>query len=496
MNMQPTNWLKNSTALVRNTGYIGASMDSRFGDFSSARSTSVDTELRSNIAKLRDRSRYQARNSGMVRRYIHLMKTNVVGDGGFKLQVRVKRTDGTMNKMLNDRVQKAWNKWTRKCSVDGKMSLKELLKQAVASKARDGEAIIEIVNGSRFNTGFALKSIEADLLDHTLNRAPTRTQNEIRMGVELDADEAPVAYHFLTYHPGGDGWLSIDTRRRYRRVPADRVIHMYERKRPGQTRGEPETVAMLATVQMLDGYREAEIMHRRIAASTMGFFTKTSQDSGTVTELADPDQNDDDELFTLTMTPGMLTELPRGLTFDKFDPGGVQGDYAQFEGQVKREASMGVNLSSFSMGQETQGVSYSTGRSVLVEDRDHYKMEQQFVIENLLWPVFEKWVQMETLSLDSSIPPLFILAVLDNYHFHGRGWDWVDPAKDVRANAEALATRQTSLSRIAASRGMDVRDLVEEIAQDEALLLEYGLTMNTISGNNKQTEQADDDDDS
>ena len=493
MNMQPTNWLKNTTAL-RNTGYMGASTDSRFGDFGLARSTSADTELRANLVKLRDRSRYQARNSGMVRRYIHLMKTNVVGEGGFKLQVRVKRVDGSMNKVLNDRVQNAWRKWTRKCSVDRKLSLTEMMSLAVGCWCRDGEAIIEIVRGQRFPKGFALKMIEADLLDETLNRPASNTQNEIRMGVELDADEAPVAYHFLTHHPGGDGWMSMDTRRRYRRVPAERIIHAYERLRPGQTRGEPHTVSMLATVQMLDGYREAEVMHRRIAASVMGFFKKMAQDAGTVTELADPDQDEDDELFSLTMTPGLLTELPRGLDFEKFDPGGVQGDYAQFEGQVKREASMGVNLSNFSLGQETQGVSYSTGRSVLIEDRDHYKASQRFIIEQILWPLFEAWVSMETISPEASIPPLFIVAVMDNYHFRGRGWDWVDPAKDVRANAEALETRQTSLSRIAADRGIDVRDLVEEIAQDEALLAEYGLTMGTISGNNKQTEQVDGDD--
>lgn len=491
MNMRPKDWVTG----VRNTGYMGASTEIRYADFGLARSTSADTELRANLSKLRDRSRYQARNSGMVRRYIHLMKTNVVGDGGFKLQVRVRRTDGTMNKVLNDRVQAAWKKWTRRCSVDRKLSLTQIMNMAVGCLCRDGEAIIEIVRARRFPTGFALKMIEADLLDETLNRPASNGQNEIRMGVELDADEAPVAYHFLTHHPGGDGWLNVDTRRRYRRVPADRVIHIYDRLRPGQTRGEPHTVAMLATVQMLDGYREAEVMHRRIAASTMGFFKKMSQDAGTVTELADSDQDEDAELFSLTMTPGLLTELPRGLDFEKFDPGGVQGDYAQFEGQVKREASMGVNLSNFSLGQETQGVSYSTGRSVLIEDRDHYKVSQQFMIEQALWPLFETWVMMETLSDETSIPPLFVVAVLDNYHFRGRGWDWVDPAKDVKANAEALATRQTSLTRISADRGIDVRDLVEEIASDEALLAEYGLTMATISGNNNQTEQADDDDD-
>lgn len=499
MNMQH-NWVRNTSAGVygvRSPGYMGASMAERFSDFSAARSTSADTELRANLAVLRNRSRYQSRNSGMVRRYVHLMRTNVVGRDGFRLQLMVRQGNGKFNVNLNRRVQQAWNKWTRRCTVDRKLSLTQLAHMMVGCWCRDGEGIIEIVRGRKFPTGFALKPIEADLLDETLNRAAEKGLNEIRMGVELDEDEVPVAYHFLTAHPGDSTWTNIMSRRRYRRVPADRIIHIYERLRPGQTRGEPHTAAMLGMVQMLDGYREAEIMHRRIAASTMGFFTRDHQESGTVTEMADPDeeQNDDDDIASITLNPGTFRELPRGVSFDKFDPGGVQGDYKQFESQVKKDGSMGVNLSNFSLGQETEGVSYSTGRSVLVEDRDHYKCSQQFMIETMLWPLFERWVVMESLAEKSVIPPLYIGVIADSYRFRGRGWDWVDPAKDVKANAEALATRQTSLTQIAASRGQDIRDLAEEIYMDEALFAEYGLTMNTISGNNTQDDDVDDKDD-
>ena len=238
-------------------------------------------------------------------------------------------------------------------------------------------------------------------------------------------------------------------------------------------------------------------MNRRVAASTMGFFSREMPKADGLAEMADevrPDGEGEDEFFMM-LEPGTLKKLPDGMRFDKFDPGGSQTDYADFESQVKKDVAMGLGISAFALGMETAGVSYSTGRSVIQEDRDFYKTMQGFFIRMAIKPIFRAWAFMHALSDDSSIPPTRIRAVIGSATFRGRGWTWIDPAKDIKANSEALATYQTSYSQIAADRGMDVTDLFTEIQRDRELMSEYGLTPISASDTGSSgTEDVDDED--
>ena len=457
-------------------GYAAAANEARFGDFTKSKG-SADYELMIGLAALREKSRNLARNSNTMRRYIRLMQQNVVGPSGFVYRCRVKMADGKLDVTLNSGVEWAFWRWLQNPTVDGKMTGHEMQKQAIATWARDGEYFVEKVYNPRYLDGIALNPIEADLVDETLNTIHPQTGNQIKMGVEVDEYSRPVAYHLLTQHPGDPGWYHSKSSRKYRRVPADKIIHLFERLRPGQTRGEPPATATINPIKMLDGYREAEVTGRRIAASVMGFFKRALPQATQIDALADRASEVDPSNFEIDMSPGTFKQLPDGLEFDKFEATGSQTDYRQFEGQIKKDIAMGLNISNFSLGMETEAVSFSTGRSVLIEDRDHYKMMQKFMIDGLMIPIHDAWLRSHTLSDDSVIAPTKIKKVMEGHVFHGRGWDWVDPAKDVSANAEALRTRQTSLSRVAAQRGIDLADLLQEIADDEAMLRQHGLTI-------------------
>ena len=93
---------------------------------------------------------------------------------------------------------------------------------------------------------------------------------------------------------------------------------------------------------------------------------------------------------------------------------------------------------------------------------------------------------MHGLTANSSIPPTRVQTVISEARFRGRGWPWIDPGKEVSANAEALRTLQTSYTQIAADRGMDVDDLFAEIQRDNALMKQYGLTVDFTNGKTPQ----------
>lgn len=467
-------------APARRRNYLAAQNVARYGDLTASRG-SADWELANSLSEVRAKARFLARNSGSMRRYIQLMRVNIVGDGGFRLQSRVRMLDGRLDISLNQRVEDAWSRWCEAPTVDGQMTMIDLLNQAVATWCRDGEVIWEIVYSNQYRDGVSINPIEADLLDETLTRKNPDNGNDIRMGVEVDSYGRPVAYHLLTSHPGDLVWYAVENQRRYRRVPANRIIHIFDKDRPGQTRGEPPAAAAIQPVKMLDGYREAETMGRRLRAALMGFFTRSLPKMEGLTELADR-QDDADEIFEMDMEPGRLKQLPDGMEFKEFSPGGSTTDYAQFESQIKKDLAMTFGISAFSHGMETQGVSYSTGRSVLIEDRDYYKTRQRFFIDHGILRLFRIWLPRHVLEETSKVPPTRLDAIFASVVFRPRGWDWVDPGKDVKANTEALRTKQTSLSRIAAARGMDRDELLDEIAEDIEAAESRGLTLEYSDG--------------
>lgn len=461
--------------------YTAAENVARYGDFLRS-SGSADYELLNNLAKLREKARFLARNSATMRRYIQLMRDNVVGDNGFTLQA------------YSPRVEAAFRQWSEYPTVDGHMSMVDFLDQMVGTWCRDGEYFVEFVVGTKYSDSIALNPLEPDMIDETLNTTYGATGNRIKMGVEIDADGRAVAYHVFQQHPGDTSW-TVPFARRHRRVPADRIIHVFEKLRPGQTRGEPPSASIINSIKMLDGYREAETMNRRIAAAMMGFFSRDVPRAEGIQGLADG-KDDEDELFEINVEPGTLKQLPDGMRFDKFDPGGSQTDYHQFEAQVKKDIAMGLGISTFSLGMETEGVSYSTGRSVIQEDRDYYRARQAFFIRQAMRPIFRQWAKMHALSPGSSIAPSRLTAVLADFKFRGRGWTWIDPAKDIDANARALETLQTSYSRIAAQHGMDVTDLFSEIQRDRELMKTFGLQPITSEGNVGENSDAGDESES
>lgn len=477
--------------------YSAAQSLPRYGDLVSS-TGSADYELSTAIVPLRNKSRSLHRNSSAQRRYVQLMRVNVVGENGFRLQSRVRMvTDPTkLDKTLNAKVEEEWRAWWEHPTVDGAMTGLDLEKQMVASWCNDGEVIWEIVYGKSYPSGIAINPLEPDMLDETMITTNPDTGNEIRMGVEVNGDQRPVAYWFLQSHPGDLHGLGGRSRNRHRRVPAARVLHLYDRVRAGQTRGEPPAAPVIHPVKMLDGYREAEVMGRRLRAAIMGFFTKVDPTPEAIAQLADR-KGETDEPFEMDIDPGRLKSLPNGYDFKQFDPGGMQADYHDFEGQIKKDQAMGYGISAFSHGMETSGVSYSTGRSVLTEDRDYYKMMQAFFTGGLLNPISTLWLSRRVLEDDSRIPASRIPLIVLKRVFRARGWDWVDPAKEVSASAEALRTKQTSLTRVAAQRGVELTDLLDEIQEEQALAAERGLTLDYDSGTSSETEEseAEDDDD-
>ena len=465
-----SNATKKRKKLPNYRSYAGANQGRLFADFLTS-NMSADAELSHSISTLRNRSRDLARNNEYGKRFLNLIKTNVVGEAGFKLQVRARNDDRSLDVIGNQIVEDAFKRWAKlgNAEVSGRMSWLDCQRYVAETLARDGEVFVKKVRNKRYQDGFALQFIEADLVDHTKN-GKSEQGNEIRMGVELDEFHKPVAYYVLTSHPNDSAYIKVNAQNKTVRVPASEIIHVFIQHRQHQTRGEPFMSPAIASLKMLAGYREAELVAARAAAAKFGIITTPTGD-----EFVGDDE-DAEGVPIIDMEPASVYQLPAGHEFNMIDATHPTTAFDSFEKGVLRGISSGLNVSYTSLSNDLTGVSYSSIRQGTIEERDHYKMLQSFLIEHFCEPVYFAWLDSALDFGSMNIPPSRF-SKFSSIHFRGRGFAWVDPLKEINAAVVAINNGLISMNDVAANYGRDVEELFAQIQSDKEMAERYGLKM-------------------
>lgn len=460
---------KSKPAKVMKRQYAAASTSRLFSDFFDS-NRSADSELYPVIRRMRNRSRDLARNNEYVKRYLDLLKNNVVGDRGFSLQVKAINVTGELDQQGNQAVEDAFRRWAKlgHCTVDGKASFIDVQKMVMEGLARDGEVFIIKHRSASFHDSFALEFIEPDRVDEQKNEKAVNG-NDIRMGIELDKFRRPVAYHVLNYHPGDYDYTSISKSTSHTRVPAERVIHIYMPLRAGQTRGEPWTASALPAIKQLDGFREAAVINARIGASKMGFFTSPQGDGFVADEMQD-------SVPIMTAEPGTFHQLPNGVGFTSFDPAFPSSEFDDFHKSVLKGIASGLGVSYTSLSNDLESTSYSSIRQGALEERDQYKNLQRFFIDHVIRPIYESWLESAMEMGSFGIPLRQYQRFSEASEFRGRAWQWVDPQKEMTAAIMGMKNGVLSLQDVASNYGKDTEELLAQIQRDKALMEQFGVS--------------------
>lgn len=469
--------------------YAAASKGRLFADFVGS-NRSADSEIRWALRDLRNRSRDLERNNEYFRRYLQLLRTNVVGENGFRLQVRGRDINRNIDVLGNQLVEDAWAEFSRRgnCTADGRMSLIDLQNHVITGMARDGEVFLRVVKGKFLRHGIAVQVIEPDRVDEEMNER-YRNGNDVRMGVELNEYKAPVAYHILLNHPGDYDYTTLASGTKRVRIPASEIMHIYRAERADQTRGVPWSTAAISALKMLHGYREAELVAARTAASKMGFFTSPAGD-GFMPDGYEEAGGQGSPIYEAS--PGTFAQLPAGVEFTPFDPSHPTSAFADFEKSILRGIAGGLGVSYTSLANDLEGTSYSSIRQGALEERDFYRTLHKFMVEHFLDPLYRIWLDHVIEFGHTSITgPGKYEKFSREFLFRARGFQWVDPLKEINAAVVGLQNGILSHSDIAANYGRDAEDTFAAIEQDKKIAEQYGLKMAYEPFGEKQPVQAD-----
>lgn len=433
---------------------------------------SINAELRSSLRPLRARSRDLVQNNDYAKKLMNMVAAGVVGPKGIILQARVLQDDFvTPDKVANDKIERAWTAWGRRgiCTMDGRLSWQDAENLIIKSIARDGEILIRKIPGRQAGNdfGFAIQLIEADHLDEDLCR-DLGSGNRIYMGVETNQWSRPVAYHVLTRHPGDETYLYGG--RRYLRIPADEIIHPFVSDRAQQTRGVPWMHAGMQRLQMLGGYEEAELTAARVSAAKMGFIT---------TPTGEDYPGDDTDAFGNTITeaePGSFEQLPAGSDMKMFDPKHPTDAFGTFCKTMLRGFAAGVGVSYNGLANDLEGVNFSSLRHGLNDERDGWRVLQTWLISSVHDQVFEEWLTW-SLTTGALALPMNKFAKFNHVIWQPRGWAWVDPEKEIKANILAIDKHLKSRSEIMGEQGRDLTNTFQQLKSEQELASTMGLTL-------------------
>ena len=453
---------------------------SRLHAWGSSLNSSADAELSTSLTALRTRSRKLMRDSPYAKRARVVVVNNVIG-AGVGMQAQVRNTRGGLHTLINADIEEAWRQWSRAdaCHTGGTLSFADLERACLSEVVTAGEVFIRkhyrAFGDSRVPLGLEL--IEAERVVDEFS-FPTPENQATRLGIERDQFGRPIAYYIRNIHPG-EIRLPAGQDIKIERVPAADIIHLRVVDRWPMTRGEPWLHNVIAKLDNMDEYTAAELTAARMGAN---FFAtlETDADNGlaTSTDMSTGARE-------MQIEPGVIEQLAPGDKLNFHTPNRPNVALDPFLRYMLREVAAGIGCSYESLSRDYSQSNYSSSSLALLDDRDLWRVLQQWYVRSFREPLLRDWMQAAVLSraigsiqVEQYAPdPERFLAVT----WKLRGWQWVDPTKEVNAYKEAVKAGFTTVSAVIAQTagGVDVEDVIAERQRELEMFDAAGIDLDT-----------------
>lgn len=338
-------------------------------------------------------------------------------------------------------LQDLWNDWLPYADADGTQDHYGQQAMVAGELFEAGEifAVMEEPRNAARLAGegvvpFRVRLLQSEMLPLSDNRPRIGgVGNYVDMGVEFDSTGQRVAYHFLKRLPGTEVAGNYGTER----IPAERVLHVFNVVTPGQVRGIPRTLAGMVTLAMLDLYDDAELERKRTAALFAAFVTREAGDDTGDSALGSLVTQPGEDRATVTLEPGAVVDLEEGESVEFAEPADVGGQYEAFQYRALLKAAAGFGVPYTAFTGDLKAANYSSIRAGLVEFRRRITAEQfNIMVFQFCRPIRAEF--MNTAARWNLLPwgPADYLSNRVKYlrtKWLPPKWDWVDPYKDAQA---------------------------------------------------------------
>lgn len=408
---------------------------------------------------LRERAQYEADNNGYCGGLCDRLANDLIGTGP-RPQLRI---PGAPREAVRA-IELAWLAWSRRTNFAQKCRLLDLS----ATIRGEGFAILST------NPRLPADSVQLDLKLYETDQVETPFFIYDPMafsGGRLDEFGNVTEWHFLKAHPGSDVWLSGQYD--YDAIPAERVVHWFKPRRPGQIRGVPEILSSLTLYAYLRRYTLATVQAAETAASIAGVI---ETDNVQPDSSEDPGSNGYTTFDKIPMPRGTLLTMPANAKAKGFDATQPTTNYPQFKGEILTEAGSAVGAPRNVSTNSSAEYNYSSGRL----DRGIYeggiKIRRADFRNQVLDPCFRAWLN-EAALVKGLIPDGLPLRSEWSWEWFFDGFPSVDPEKDAKLNDVAIRNGTKTYAQVYAEAGMDWEEAFEQQAREQERRVELGLPL-------------------
>lgn len=430
----------------------------------------LNETLSANLPTTIARSRDAAANNPFARRFLGMVRRNVLGPKGVRLQVRM-RTSAGLKDGVNDAIETAHRFWSEmgNCDVTGRYTRRDLDRLALRHCAVDGTVFVRFLEG-RGPHGMQLQLVPIDAL--ALNhRADLANGVRIRLGVETDEFGAVRAY----WLKGGSNNLDpLSLSRNLVRVPASEMLQLSLPDEIQQVLGVPWMQAGLKPMYQSADFAQAGLNKARESAKRGGFF-ETDPSAAPPPRLEDA--KDENETPYQTLQDGTWDVLPAGLKATPFESDYPNIEYGQFIKDCLRNIASALEVSYISLGNDLSDVNYSSGQLGLGDERALWCELQEWFVDHWSKPIDKKWLSYALVAAPElqSLSFARLQAYADAMTHQRHTWQPLDPLKTIEAQRSRIEARITSPQRVIAENGDDPDEILAECAEWDAKVSAAGL---------------------
>jgi lambda family phage portal protein len=469
-------------------GFSGARTDRRATQTWATSFNSPDADNNPDLQKLRDRSRDLVRNTPIATGAVLTVVQNAIGSG----LTLMARPDSVALKMSDDQAQKwkdtvesEFRLWaeSKSCDITEQTNFYGLQSLAFRSCLESGDtiALLPMITDNKNPYTLKVQLVEADRLANP--RDIPDIEGETYAGIKTNENTgAPQTYWIRKFHPGSfkgmSDWTATGIAARGPLTGRKNVIHVFDRTRPGQSRGVPYLAPVIESLKQLDRYTEAEIM-AAVVNAMLTVFIETANATGLENSpelISQTGINPNNEIM---LGSGTIVDLAPGEKQSAVTPSRPNAQFDPFVIAILRQIGVALGLP-FEILVKHFTASYSAARAALLEAWRFFRLKREFMAQQFCDPIYEAWME-EAISLGRINAPGFFadpairLAYLQ-CDWVGDAQGAIDPLKEAQAaQARVEGHFSTRAEETLSMSGGVWENKVKQMGKEQELLKKYGL---------------------
>ncbi len=443
---------------------------------------SADADDLFDLDMLRRRSRDLSRNAPIAIGAVNTNVTSIVGTG---LALRARpdaKALGLAPEALTtwrETVEREFRLWAESpiaCDAEATLDFYHLQALALRSCLESGDVFVVMPMAARRGSVYELKLqlVEADRVSNRDRKGDT---DALTAGVQKGQLGEPVAYHINRRHPGAmdAGANQWDIVQAFGTLTGRRnVIHLFDKRRPGKTRGTPYLAPVIETLKQISDYKSHEIA-AAVVASMFTVFVKTNSGNGldlgeTGAALTSAPASGDE----VKMGSGAIIDLAKDEDVTFANPGRPNSAAEVFMDAMFREIGVALELPYEVLLKHFES-SYSAARAALLEAWRFFRTRRAWLAMMLCQPVYEAWLEEAVARGRVDAPGFFddpaVRAAYCGAEWIGDGPGQIDPLKEIQAARERIDARLSNHSlETLELRGLDWAEVHEQLLVEEAVM--------------------------